>query len=262
MKDFIKKYEVWIFLTLAPLISTIIVYARIKGIIPGFAYTHGRFYALLFLLVCIVKFTRGNEGIKDVFRPMLNWRVHPKWYLFSLLFALTIATITLLLKGFYNGEEFFSLVQLDFSATSFRAAFFILIWAFVGEVVWVSYSVRQLTKITKPFYASQIVGAFWTLWWVPVVYLNAGVITDLPIWPLLFNMLGAAGMCTVIYGKTKSGICVWLLQYMLNMSILLMPVSPRVGGIPTYTAFSIIYFITMLVFMYFMNPSKTMKATD
>lgn len=259
MLDYIKKHEVWIFLILAPIISTIIVYARIKSIIPSFVYTHGRFYALLLLLVCIVKFTRGNEGIKNVFRPMLNWKIHPKWYLFSMFFALTIAISTLLLKAIYFGNNFTSVFKFDFAAISLRSSIVILIWAFVGEVVWVSYSVRQLSKITKPFYASQIVGFFWTLWWVPVVYLNAGVITDLPILPLLLNMLGAAGMCTIVYSQTKSGICVWILQYMLNMSILIIPVSPTVGGIPTYTVFSIIYFLTMLGFMYFMNPTKKMS---
>ncbi|TDY60953.1 hypothetical protein DFQ06_2960 [Algibacter lectus] len=256
MKEFIKKNEIWVFLILAPIICTIIVYARIKGLIPGFAYTHGRFYSLLLLLIIIVKFTRGIEGIKNIFKPMLNWRVNPKWYLFSLLFALTIASITLILKGLYYEGDYNSFLKFDHTAITLRSSLVILIWAFVGEVVWVSYSVRELSKITKPFYASQIVGFFWTLWWVPVVYLNAGVITDLPIIPLLFNMLGAAGMCTFVYSKTKSGICVWLLQYMLNMSILILPVSPTVGGTATYTVFSIIYFITMLVFMCFLNPTK------
>lgn len=92
MRDFINKYEIWIFLVLAPAINTFMTYANSKGIITGFVYTHGRFYALLLLLICIVKFAKGTEGIKDVFRPMLKWKIHPKWYLFSLLFLLTIAS--------------------------------------------------------------------------------------------------------------------------------------------------------------------------
>ncbi|MDY8134321.1 hypothetical protein [Aquimarina sp. 2201CG5-10] len=260
MVDFIKKYEIWIFLVLAPVINTIITYANSKGIITGFVYTHGRFYALLFLLICIVKFTKGNEGLKDVFRPMLKWKINPKWYIFSLLFSLTIAAFTLFLKASYNGDDYFSL--LKFNIPNFRTSFFLLTWAFMGEVVWVSYSIRTLSKTMNPFYASQVIGFFWALWWVPSVYINTGVILDLPLWPLFLNMMGAAGMCTVIYGKTKSGICVWILQYMLNMSIIILPISPTLGGIPTYAAFATLYFLVMLGFMYFMNPAKKINIVE
>ena len=258
MRDFIKKYEIWIFLVLAPIINTLITLANSKGIITGFVYTHGRFYALLFLLICIVKFTRGNEGIKDVFRPMLKWKIHPKWYIFGLVFSLTIAAITLLLKSFYYDSEYLSL--LKFKIPPFKTSFFLLTWAFMGEVVWVSYSIRTLSKMMKPFYASQIIGFFWALWWVPSVTINTGVILDLPLWPLFLNMMGAAGMCTVVYAQTRSGICVWILQYMLNMSLLILPVSPTTGGIPTYSAFATLYFLAMLGFMYFMNPIKKMET--
>ncbi|KAA1246622.1 hypothetical protein [Aquimarina sp. RZ0] len=260
MKDFIKKYEIWIFLVLAPLINTIITYANSKGIITGFVYTHGRFYALLFLLICIVKFTKGNEGIKDVFRPMLIWKINPMWYLFSLSFALTLAAFTLFLKSIYYDIDYYALLKLN--VPTLRNSFFLLTWAFMGEVVWVSYSVRTLSKMMKPFYASQIIGIVWALWWIPSVYINTGVIEDLPAWPLFLNMMGAAGMCAIIYAQTKSGICVWILQYMLNMSIILLPVSPTVGGIPTYSAFATIYFLTMLAFMYFMNPIKKEVKSD
>ncbi|MGB6153904.1 MAG: CPBP family glutamic-type intramembrane protease [Pricia sp.] len=253
-KDYIKRYEIWVFLMSAPILNTLITYTSSLGYISEFIYGHGRFYALLFLLFCIVGYTKGTEGLLNLFRPMLRWKVHPKWYLFSLLFALVIATITLLLKAKYLGEGHSTYLTLQFPSA--RNSFFILTWAFLGEVVWISYAVRELSKIMNPFYASQIIGIFWTLWWVPSVYINVGVIEDLPLWPLFLNMMGAAGMCTFVYEKTKSGLCVLLLQYMLNMSILLLPVSPLGGGIPTYSTFAVLYFLTMLVFMYFRSPRK------
>ena len=254
MKQFIQKYEIWIFLILAPLLNTAITIANNKGIIKGFVYTHGRFYALMFLLICIVKITKGNAGLKDVFKPMLKWKIHPKWYVFALFFSLTLAAFTLFLKANYYETDYLSELKVNFP--DFKSSFFLLTWAFMGEVVWVSYCVRSLSKTMKPFYASQIIGFVWALWWVPSVYINTGVIENLPLWPLILNMMGAAGMCTVIYAKTKSGICVWILQYMLNMSILILPVSPTLGGIPTYSAFAALYFIVMLGFMYFVNPKN------
>ena len=252
MKDFIKKYEIWIFLVLAPLLNTFITYINSKEIITGFVYTHGRFYALMLLLICVVKIAKGTEGIKEVFNPMLNWKINPKWYLFSLFFSLTICAFALLLKSYYYDIEYLSLLKFNFP--SLRNSFFLLTWAFIGEVVWVSYAIRELTKTIKPFFASQIVGFVWALWWVPSVYINEGVIIDLPLWPLFLNMMGAAGMCAIVYAQTKSGICVWILQWMVNMSILILPVSPTIGGITTYATYASLYFLAMLVFMYFMNP--------
>lgn len=253
MRAFIKKYEVWIFLTLAPLLHAVITYANSKGIIGGYAYQHGRFFALLFFLICVVTFTKGIKGVKDLFRPMLTWKINPKWYLFSLLFATTICSLTLLLKSFYYGIDYASLMKFDFPPLSI--SFMLLIWAFMGEVVWVSYAIRELSKKLNPFYASQIIGFFWTCWWMPSVLIDVGVISNLPLWALLLNMMGAAGMCAVVYEKTKSGVCVWILQFMLNMSLLILPVSPTVGGGPTYKVFAVLYFIAMLGFMYFMNPA-------
>lgn len=260
MRKLIIKYEIWIFLILAPIVNTFITYINSKGIIKGFVYTHGRFYVLLFLLVCIVKFTKGTEGVKDMFRPMLKWKINPKWYVFSLLFSLTVASIALLLKAHYYENDFSSVFKIHFPPL--KNSIILLTWAFMGEVVWVSYAVRELSKKMKPFYASQIIGVFWTLWWLPSVFINTGVILDLPVWPLLLNMMGAAGMCAIIYGKTKSGICVWLLQYMMNMSVLILPVSPAIGGIPTYSTYATIYFLAMLGFMLFMNPIKQIGAVQ
>lgn len=258
MRNFIKTYEIWIFLVLAPILNTFITYINSKEIIKGFVYTHGRFYALMFLLICIVKFTKGTSGIKELFKPMLNWKINIKWYLFSLLFSLVICCITLFLKSLYYDSDYSSLLKFDFPPL--RNIIILMTWAFMGEVVWVSYAVRELSKKLNPFYASQIIGFFWTCWWAPSILINVGVIIDLPLWSLLLNMLGAAGMCAIVYNKTKSGVCVWILQLMMNLSVLILPVSPIIGGIPTYSTYAVLYFLTMLVFMFFIYPIKKVNS--
>ena len=251
MIDFLKRYEIWVFLALAPLLNLVITYAKSKGYIDFFPYWNGRFYALFFLLLFIVKITKGNEGIKNLFRPMLVWKVHPKWYIFSLLFAFSIGVLTLVIKTIYHGD--ISFLSFELYIPSLKFTLFLFLWAFLGEVVWIGYAVRELSKIIKPFYASQIIGFVWTLWWLPSVYINVGVIENLPIVPLFLNMMGAAGMCTILYAKTKSGLCVLVLQSMLNMSLVLLQISPDDGEY-TYTIFAVLYFLIMLIFMYFMLP--------
>jgi hypothetical protein len=250
LRNFISTYEIWIFLLFAPLTSAFFVYGIHLHIIPGRLYIHGRFFLLLFLLMAMVKFTRGNSGLKDLFSPMLVWKIPLKWYLFAFFFAASIACLALCLKAFYLGGDF-SVFALNFASVSnIYFTLNMILFALVGEVVWVSFAVRKLSKTMNPFYASQIVGLVWGLWWTPIVMFNVGVIEDLPILALIINMMAAAGMCAFVYGQTKSGVCVWVLQIMLNASCVTFPVSPG-SGIPVYWTFSIVYFLVMLGFMLF-----------
>nr|WP_321226039.1 hypothetical protein [uncultured Psychroserpens sp.] len=262
MKEFIKKYEIWIFLILGPIINALFVYARTQGHFTRFIYNNGRFCILLLFLIGLVKYTRGNQGVKDIFKPMLNWKVKPKWYLLSLTFAFTIATITLILKGVYLGKGVTEFLKPNFDVLSIRAVLALLVWAFLGEVVWVSYCIRKLSTMIKPFYASQIIGVVWTLWFIPIILHGEGTLPNIPLLALLLFMLGIAGMCSVIYSLSKSGVCVLLLQYALNITLIFMSISPSTGGIPTFTTFAIIYFITMLCFMYFTNPVHKMRSIE
>jgi hypothetical protein len=253
VKRFIQKYEIWIFLVLGPIINAIFVYARTQGHFTRFIYNNGRFCILLLFLIGLVKYTRGNEGIKDIFRPMLNWKIKPKWYLLSLTFALTIGIITLVIKGVYTGRGLTAYLKPNFDVITIRAVIALLVWAFLGEVVWVSYCIRKLSTMMKPFYASQIIGVVWTLWFIPIILHGEGTLPNIPLHFLLIFMLGIAGMCSVVYRLSKSGSCVLLLQYALNITLISLSLSPSTGGIPTFTTFAIIYFIVMLCFMYFMN---------
>ncbi len=258
MKEFVKKYEVWVFLVLGPIANLFFVYGRSQDIIPSYIYSTGRFCVLFLVLAVIIIYTRGFGGIKDLFKPMSNWKVQPKWFILSLLFALTIVIITLLLKGIYNGTEDIT-TYIQFRQITTRGYFALLIWAFLGEVVWVSYSIRELLKITKPFYASQIVGLFWTLWFIPIAILGEGIFPNIPIPSLFIFIMAMAGMCTFVYEKTKSGLCVLALQYMLNLALAWLPATPTNGGVATFTAFSIIYYLVMLGFVYFSGQTKKLN---
>lgn len=258
MKELIKKYEIWVFLVLGPAFNLLFVYSRSIGLINSFLYRYGRFMVLLLFLICLVKFTRGNTGIKDIFKPMLNWRVKPKWYLFSLVFAFSIGILAIALKGFYSGDTFYSYIKVEYNI-NFRAVLFWVIWAFLGEVVWVSYCIRQLLKITNPFYASQIIGISWTLWFIPIALLGERILPGIPIVSLLIFMLGVVGICTFVYVGSKSGVCVLVMQHIINISLSTLLISPYRGGFETFTAYSVVYFLVMLIFMYFVNPVKKIK---
>nr|WP_321223480.1 CPBP family glutamic-type intramembrane protease [uncultured Psychroserpens sp.] len=251
MIEFLKKYEVWVFLVLGPFINIFFVNARIQGFMPSYVYNTGRFCVLILLLIIILKITKGNKAIVNLFRPMLKWKIHFKWYFLCLVLGPIVALIILSIKGLYFNLNYNSFITIRF--TTFKGFIALLLWAFLGEVVWVSYCIRELSKITKPFYAGLIVAVFWTLWFIPIVLLGEGVFPKIPIYSLFIYILGTAGMCAFIYNQTKSGLCVLLLQYMLNLTLASFPITPTNGGANTFTAFAVLYLVIMLSFVYLKN---------
>ncbi|MGC1631146.1 MAG: hypothetical protein WA749_03435, partial [Gelidibacter sp.] len=96
------------------------------------------------------------------------------------------------------------------------------------------------------FYASQIIAVFWTLWFIPIILFGEGTFPEIPVLPAFLFFMGLAGMCAFIYKHTKSGLCVLLLQTMVNYTAVSLPIMPTYGGAPTFIAFAFIYFLTML----------------
>ncbi len=57
--------------------------------------------------------------------------------------------------------------------------------------------------------------------------------------------MGAAGMCAIVYAQTKSGICVWILKWTENISILILSFLLSIGGINIYATYALLYFLTI-----------------
>ena len=221
----------------------------------------GRFALLAAVLGGVVVTARGWGGITDLLRPMLQWRRPLQWYLFAFLWNPAICL--LVLAGLYTlnrsaAPEFspnFDLVTRPYILRT------LLISSFIGEIVWISYAIRKLSGSFTPYVSALIVGVVWTAWWIPMVFYNIGIVPDLPLAALLFNQIGIAAMCTFVYMHTKSGLLVLCLQLTFNFTILVLPVTPAVGGFTTYWAFAVTYFTAALLLFAIFGP-KPLFAAD
>ncbi len=246
LRRYLLSHEVWVFLFGAILLNAAFIGALSQGILPMKLYNFGRFLLLGLFLAGVVLLARGPRGVISLARPMLVWRIHPAWYLLAFCWGMGMCILTLLGKGLATGQGL-SAITMEFHVLGKLGTLVtILVASFVGEIVWVSYSVERLQRKYSIFVASQIVGVFWTLWWMPMVILNVGVIPGLPPFFLLVSMLGIASMCAFIYNHTHSGLAVLVLQVMLNSSLLVLPVTPREGNVMTFAAFGGVYFLAAL----------------
>lgn len=254
MISFLKTYEIWIFFAAIVIANAIFVAALKLDILPMGLYGHGRFLLLAGVLCAIVVLLRGMGGIVELLRPMLNWRVSPIWYLVAILWGAANMVLFLVGKGIVTGN---GLVEVSANwALVTRPGFLLTLFvgSFVGEIVWISYSVRKLSDHYTVYVAAMITGIVWTLWWMPMVVLNVGVLPDLPFTALLINQCGVAAVAAFLYWHTKSGLVVLIGQILFNAGLLVFPVAPTTGGIPTYYAFAVTFFLTTLALYLVIGP--------
>jgi len=262
VREFVRRHEVVIALCLIVVVNALFVGGIAAKLLPDRLYYLGRFLLLGSVLGGVVLVGSGIRGLLELLKPMTRWRISPVWYLLAFLWPGLIGILTLAGKGLLTGTGLAE-ISWDFSVISQPNVIrTVLIGAFIGEIVWVSYAIRKLSTRFTPFVGSQIVGTVWTLWWMPMVILDVGVIPGIPPLSLFLSMLGIAAMCSFIYSHTKSGIAVLILQVMVNSSALIFPVIPTTGGIPTFVAYSAVYYVCVLLLYARFGPRPILKVTQ
>lgn len=234
------------------LVNALFVATISAGVIPAHFYSYGRFLLLAVVLALLVGFFRGPSAVSGLVRPMSVWRVAPSWYLLAAAWPPLMCCVVLVLKSLaIRGNA----LHLDLSVFSNPAGLaMVVVGSFVGEIVWVSYAINRLSGRFTVLEASLIVGAFWTLWWMPIVVMGVSVIPGLSFSVLLVNMLGIATMCGFVYAHTRSGLVVLTLQVTLNLMLLVFPVAPYSGGAKTFWLFALVYLLSAVALHVFFGP--------
>lgn len=254
MIDFIKRNEIWVFFATIVVVNSIFVGAIKFGLLPMGLYGHGRFLLLGGVLFAIVLLVRGMGGITELLRPMLKWRVSPIWYFVAIFWGAANMMLFLIGKGVVTGNGLSEVTANLNLVTRPSMLLSLFVGSFIGEIVWISYAVRKLSDHFTVYMAAMITGVVWTLWWMPMVVLNVGVLPDLPFLALLINQCGVAAVAAFLYWHTRSGLVVLIGQFLFNAGLLVFPVAPTTGGIPTYYAFAVTFFITTLLLYLVKGP--------
>ncbi len=259
MRAFLQKHEVWVFLCLIVVAQTIFVMLVANEFVPERNYRLGRFYLLAGLLSVILLLSRGISGILEVLRPLFNFNVPWFWFPLALLWAPSLALIYVIGEGIVTGQGF-SFSELDWSRMSKLGVIrSVLIASFVGEIVWVSYAIMRLSKRYSAFLSSQIVGIFWSFWWLPMAIFNVGIVQNVPIYAVFISIMAVAANCCFFYKNSGSALVVFMMQAMFNSCLLIFPVIPNNGGVMAYTAFSILYWVTALLMFNLFGPKPLFK---
>jgi membrane protease YdiL (CAAX protease family) len=158
----------------------------------------------------VIGATRGREGILDLLRRMVQWRVGLRWYSFALL-----GMPILLLSAYsmiYGAPLFQALLQqwtILFRTFLPAVAFSFLSTGLAEEPGWRGFALPGIQAKYGPLLGSLILGIFWAFWHAP----------NIVLWdtPMIFALLQVVAVIlntfvhTWLYNKTQGSVFISML---------------------------------------------------
>ncbi|MEM6386097.1 MAG: CPBP family glutamic-type intramembrane protease [Pseudomonadota bacterium] len=235
--------EVWLFLISILILNAIFVTAIAMEWLPRRYFADGRLYLLVGTLVGAIVVMRGPRTVIELVKPLLVVRFNWLWFFIAMFWPIVFSVTFVIVRSILTGDEMkiigpgFQLFYRD----GFLLNIFIL--ALIGEIVWVGYCLKNLSKFHSLVLTALIVGTFWSLWWTPMMYHQIGIVPNLEIIGLTMNMIGIAFFCGFFYTLTGSGLPILFMQFCFNNSILAFPVLPGASSQLSYQIYSGLYML-------------------
>jgi membrane protease YdiL (CAAX protease family) len=184
MRNFISKYQLWLFILLTFVISWFPWYT---GLAPE-VLTLGPSLAAIILVLII----SGRRGFVDLMRPFGRWRVSLKIWALAFLGMAAVYLISLGVYVLFGGNvPPFTMLREELRLIPLYFLVVLLPWnGPVGEEFgWRGYALPRLQKKYGPMIASLVLGTIWGIWHLPTFYAPQGVLS---------SMVSAVGLIIII----------------------------------------------------------------
>lgn len=177
----------------------------------------------------VVAFSGGWRGVIRLLRPLVHWRVGVGWYLFVLLFPLSVRLVAVSLDVLLGGEWplFFS-ASASSGVPSGVPPLLLLLPVFLGvllqaglaeEIGWRGFVLPRLQARHSALVSSLILGLVWTLWHyhpqIAPALLERGLLYPLAVLAMtvlmtwVYNSTGGSLLLIVLY-HTASNTADWI----------------------------------------------------
>ncbi len=176
MREYIRRRPVLSF-SLSIVVWTWLVMAVVIVLVPVDPVSGPQFVhvALVFFVASpsvfgfvFARLVDGKAGVRELLSRAGRWRVHPIWYVVSLLFIPATVAIAVLIRGLLGAN----LAQLDILGQLAFALPIALLAAVMEEFGWRGFMLPKLLKDSSALRAALIVGLVWALWHAPINYMG------------------------------------------------------------------------------------------
>lgn len=166
-------------------------------------------------------FADGREGVRELLRKLLIWRVGVTWYAFAIFgYAALCGGAILLGNALSEGPSFPLLSEELIKGSSLQwlimlPVFFVIITLTNGEeLAWRGFALPRLQARWNALNSSLILGLVWVVFHLPLFFTLTG--SDLDFMAMLsksLQLLGASIIFTFLYNHTRGSV---LLAYLLH----------------------------------------------
>jgi len=168
--------------------------------------------------VIVTLVAQGRTRIRDLLKPLIQWRVSPVWYIIAIfgpLVLLLVGQAITNLVGFSvtsAGSPQGSLLPLIVSA--FVMSLLSNPWEEVG---WRGFALPRLQKRYNALLATFVVGILWGLWHLPLFFWVDNPMSEYPFLLWFIDTVAESFIYTWLYNSTKGSLLlVTLFHVMLN----------------------------------------------
>jgi membrane protease YdiL (CAAX protease family) len=234
--------------------------------IPGFlAILAG--YAPALAAIIVTAMLSGRQGLRELFRRLVRWRVGIQWYGVALLLPVSITLIALGIHRLTGG------IGPDFTQAAFpfgppetpvwqkiTLLFLIFILGFDGlgeELGWRGFALPHLQEGRSALAASLILGLLWAGWHLPYALTEGSFLSELPLPIFFLDLLAVSTLYTWLFNHTQGSILLAILFHAAgNVSSNLLPILPPVAADLRIFYFTVgIHWSVALMLIYVAGPA-------
>ena len=224
----LRRHDVVVFMLVALILTWVVWVPRAMGLQVGVVGQLWTWIPAIAALACAAVLY-GRAGVRDLGRRLVLWRVSWWWYpavlLGPLVFALIVAGIAVLFGEPWEAARPPALT-LSIPALVLTLLVLVLTDGLGEELGWRGYLLPRLLIRQRAVAASLILGVYWWLWHLPLVWTAGSALEGQPQWLLLADLLAKSLIFTYVFLGTQGSV---LIAILLHASTNLFAVSPTAG---------------------------------
>jgi membrane protease YdiL (CAAX protease family) len=164
------------------------------------------YLAVTVAALTITALSAGSKGVKDLFRRMILWRVHVKWYLAALLIPGIPAVVAMVTYAALGGSHDVgalvpasAIVPLLLTQT--------LLHLLTEELGWRGFALPRLRARFGSLVAGVVLGLLWGAWHIPMFFV-AGTRQTYPFLGFVVLIVSISVIMTWIFDRTRGSILI------------------------------------------------------
>jgi membrane protease YdiL (CAAX protease family) len=149
----------------------------------------------------------GKEKLRDLLKSLISWRFSVWMYAFALLGIGGLYFLAAVLHGIIvSSHPVFVKMEAGISLFFFAVYILILGGPLGEEIGWRGYLQPHLQEKFTPFTTSLIIGAIWSLWHLPLFWLEGAAQKGGEIPEFVINVFSMAFLFTWLYNQTRGSL--------------------------------------------------------